>query len=111
MNALSSSNVRLWKIPTRSDPSPPAPGDRNGETLSDADLAILAAPTQRYTRYTAAIRAEYAHLPDDQFRHARAQLLRALLDGPSLFRTPRARLAWETPARANLTTELRTLTI
>jgi predicted metal-dependent HD superfamily phosphohydrolase len=43
----------------------PATGDRNGETLSDADLAILAAPPHRYSAYVAAVRAEYTHVSDD----------------------------------------------
>jgi predicted metal-dependent HD superfamily phosphohydrolase len=88
----------------------PEPGDGNGETLCDADLAILAAPAERYLRYTAAIRAEYVHVPEDKFRAGRAQLLRALLAAPSLFRTSQGRRQWETAARANIANELQTLT-
>jgi predicted metal-dependent HD superfamily phosphohydrolase len=104
---LISEVVRLVRLTVTHDP---APGDLDGETLCDADLAILASPPERYARYTDAVRAEYAHVPDDQFRAGRSQLLDALLDGPSLFRTPHGRHRWETPARANLTTELHTLT-
>lgn len=84
----------------------PATGDRNGETLSDADLAVLAAPPDRYAAYTSAVRAEYAHVPDDAFRTGRAQVLRALLNEPAVYRTPYARQNWEAQARANLSSEL-----
>lgn len=99
--------ARLVRLTATHDP---APGDRNGETLSDADLAILAAPPVDYAAYTAAIRGEYAHIPDDTFRRGRAQLLSDLLDGPALYRTLHARQHWEAKARANLRGELRSLT-
>ncbi|MGQ0467482.1 MAG: HD domain-containing protein [Sporichthyaceae bacterium] len=95
--------ARLVRLTVRHDP---APGDRNGEVLCDADLAILAAPEYAYHRYTSAIRAEYAHVPDDAFRTGRATILQSLLDGPSLFRTPHGREHWEAAARANLQAEL-----
>ena len=63
----------------------PAPGDHNGEVLSDADLAALAVPRERYVQNTAAIRAEYAHIPDDAFRKGRQQVLVSLLEGPGCF--------------------------
>ncbi|WP_018683297.1 HD domain-containing protein [Actinokineospora enzanensis] len=81
-----------------------APGDRNGEVLCDADLAILA--SAEYRAYVDAVRAEYAHVPDDQFRAGRAAVLRGLLELPQLYRTPQARSRWETAARANMTAEL-----
>jgi predicted metal-dependent HD superfamily phosphohydrolase len=99
--------VRLVRLTATHDP---APGDRNGETLSDADLAILAAPADRYAAYTAAIRAEYAQLPDDAFRSGRAQIVRTLLAGSGVYRTPHARQHWEERARANLRAELSSLT-
>ncbi|MFB7717191.1 metal-dependent phosphohydrolase [Nocardia sp. NPDC056100] len=87
----------------------PAPGDRNGEVLCDADLAILAADQPAYTAYTAAVRAEYAHVPDDLFRAGRAAVLRGLVDQPHLFRTPIGRARYDEAARANLSAELATL--
>ncbi|GLZ39819.1 HD domain-containing protein [Actinokineospora sp. NBRC 105648] len=80
------------------------PGDLNGEVLCDADLAILASAD--YDSYVAAVRAEYAHVPEDAFRVGRAAVLRGLLDLPSLYRTRLARERWESAARANLTAEL-----
>jgi predicted metal-dependent HD superfamily phosphohydrolase len=85
---------------------PGSPGDRNGETRSDADLAILAAPTDRYIAYTAAVRAEYAHVPDEVFAAGRANLLQTLLDAPAIYRTPHSRQHWEPQARSNIRAEL-----
>jgi predicted metal-dependent HD superfamily phosphohydrolase len=85
-------------------------GDADGELLCDADLAILAGDDERYAAYAAAIRREYAHVPDDAFRAGREQVLKALLELPSIYRLAPLREAWEAKARANLATELASLT-
>lgn len=87
----------------------PEDGDHNGAALSDADLAILAAPSDRYREYVATVRAEYAHVPDDLFAAGRAEVMETLLAAPALFNTAYARENWEAPARANVTAELATL--
>jgi predicted metal-dependent HD superfamily phosphohydrolase len=84
----------------------PEPGDRNGEVLSDADLAVLAAHPERYAGYVAGVRREYAHVADDDFRRGRVAVLRDLLAKPALFHTAAARELWEERARANLNREL-----
>lgn len=84
----------------------PEPGDQNGAALCDADLAVLARPAAGYAEYTAAIRREYAHVPDELFRRSRAAILQSLLDQPTLFRTAYGHATWEPAARTNLTTEL-----
>ncbi|GAB4060352.1 HD domain-containing protein [Catellatospora paridis] len=84
-----------------------SPGDRDGALLADADLAILAAPWPDYVRYVAAVRAEYAHVPDDLWRIGRSTVLQSLLALPTLYHhTP----ALEPSARANLQRELDSLT-
>ena len=88
----------------------PAPGDRNAEVLSDADLAALAVAGDVYQFNTAAIRAEYTHVPAEAFRKGRAQVLVALLAGPGVFRTAYARRAWEAAAQDNMRAELAGLT-
>ncbi|MFD0383661.1 hypothetical protein ACFQ2B_18745 [Streptomyces stramineus] len=88
----------------------PAPGDRDGEVLCDADLAVLAGAPQDYAAYAAAVRQEYGFVPDAAFRDGRAAVLRQLLGLPRLFRTPLGHDRWETVARRNLTTELELLT-
>lgn len=84
----------------------PAGSDRNGQALSDADLAILAADDERYADYVAAVRREYAHVPDADFAVGRALVLRDLLAKPSLFSTRHGRAVWEARARANMLAEL-----
>lgn len=85
------------------------PDDPDGALLCDADLAILAASPPAYDRYAAAVRREYAHVPDPAFRAGRAKVLECLLTLPTLYRLPEPHARWESPARANLTRELATL--
>lgn len=83
-----------------------AADDLNGKVLCDADLGILAADDQRYAEYTQAVRREYEHVPDQDFRSARARILRHLLAAPSLFHTHYAAQHWESAARTNVEREL-----
>ncbi|MGW0392339.1 HD domain-containing protein [Streptomyces sp. NPDC003042] len=99
--------ARLVRLTVTHDP---APGDTNGEALCDADLAVLAGAPDAYAAYAAAVRAEYAFVPDDAFRTGRAAVLRQLLGLPRLFRTPYGATHWEAPARHNLAAELAALT-
>jgi predicted metal-dependent HD superfamily phosphohydrolase len=87
----------------------PAPGDRDAAVLCDADLAVLAWPRREYDGYAAAIRAEYAHVPDETYRVGRADVLHRLLDLPALYRTPGPHAEWEAAARVNLGRELDSL--
>ncbi|MGC9543267.1 HD domain-containing protein [Streptomyces sp. UG1] len=98
--------ARLVRLTVSHDP---APDDRDGQVLCDADLAVLAAPPSAYAAYTAAVREEYHFVPNDAFREGRAAILRQLLDLPSLFRTPHGRKEWEATARYNLAGELEML--
>ncbi|MFF8771267.1 hypothetical protein [Kitasatospora sp. NPDC015120] len=84
----------------------PAPGDRDGEVLCDADLAVLGGPPQDYAAYAAAVREEYAFVPAPDFRAGRAAVLRQLLALPALYRTPTAHARFDAAARANLAAEL-----
>ncbi|WP_435205283.1 HD domain-containing protein [Micromonospora sp. bgisy143] len=84
--------------------------DPDGALLCDADLAVLADPPADYDRYAAAIRREYAHVPDPAFRSGRASALNGLLALPALFRLPPLARRWEAPARDNLRRELAVLT-
>lgn len=87
----------------------PAAGDRDGQVLCDADLAVLASPQSAYAAYTAAVREEYHFVPDGAFREGRAAILRQLLALPRLFHTPHGQREWEATARRNLTGELEIL--
>jgi predicted metal-dependent HD superfamily phosphohydrolase len=81
----------------------PGSRDPEGELLCDADLAILAAPPETYAAYAAAIRDEYARLPETEFIAGRLDILTTLAEG-EIFRTPKGR-ALTTAARANLAAE------
>jgi predicted metal-dependent HD superfamily phosphohydrolase len=83
----------------------PESGDLNAGVLSDADLAILAADETRYAEYVAAVRAEYAAVPDADFRRGRLAILGDLARKPHLFETSHARSHWESAARTNLAQE------
>ena len=99
--------ARLVRMTVEHDP---APDDTNGAVLSDADLATLALPPADYQRNGEAIREEYAHVAEPDFRATRAPIVQALLAAPALYRTPEGRQRWEQAARANLTAELAALT-
>jgi predicted metal-dependent HD superfamily phosphohydrolase len=84
----------------------PEPGDANGAVLCDADLAVLAGPPDAYVAYASAIRAEYAHLSDEEFTAGRIAVLERLLALPRLYRLPAVADEWTPRARANMTAEL-----
>ena len=74
--------------------------------VCDIDLSILGRAADEYDRYAAAIRAEYAHVPDDAYRLGRAAVLRRFLQRRPLYRVPTVRRRFEQPARTNLRREL-----
>lgn len=106
-DAATAEVARLVRLTVTHDP---ADGDRDGEVLCDADLAILASAPREYAAYAAQVREEYGFVPDDLFRAGRADVLRHLLGLPRLFRTPHGAAVWEPRARQNVTTELELLT-
>jgi predicted metal-dependent HD superfamily phosphohydrolase len=85
----------------------PGPRDPEGELLCDADLAILASDPADYTDYVAAVRAEYAQVPEEEFLAGRLAVLTDLNDR-EIFRTAKGRQL-TSAARANLSTEINTL--
>ena len=70
--------------------------------LLDLDLAVLAAPAARYAEYERQIRAEYAFVPEPDFRAGRHRILAGFLARPRLFVIDALHAAWDAPARANL---------
>ena len=83
-------------------------GDFDCAVLCDADLAMLAAEPQRYKAYLHEVRAEYAHLPVEDYVRARLSILRRLLARKVLFASPLGS-AWEEPARQNIAAETQRL--
>lgn len=82
------------------------PGDLDAAVFCDADLAVLGSPAEVYDEYVAAVRLDFAHVPDERFRAGRAAVLEDLLGRECLFHTSTGRDAWERRARANLHREL-----
>lgn len=85
------------------------PPDVQTAVLFDADLAVLGAPPEHYRGYLAAVRREYAHVPDDAWREGRPAVLQQYLDRPAIFATEVGRQRWETQARANVEAEIASL--
>jgi predicted metal-dependent HD superfamily phosphohydrolase len=81
--------------------------DPEGELLCDADLAILASDPADYAEYVAAIRAEYAKVPEEQFLAGRLAVLTGLANR-EIFRTSKGRQLNDA-AYANLETEISAL--
>jgi predicted metal-dependent HD superfamily phosphohydrolase len=95
----------LQELPDTDDPS--LRGD--AALLLDMDNAPLGAPPAEYDAYEAAIRAEFAHLPDGAWEDGRAAQLRMLLWRERIYRTDRFFLAHEKRARRNLERRLAAL--
>jgi predicted metal-dependent HD superfamily phosphohydrolase len=82
----------------------PGPRDPEGELLCDADLSILASDPAQYADYVAAIRAEHAQAPEEQFLAGRLAVLSELADR-EIFRTSKGRQLGDA-AHANLAAEI-----
>jgi len=82
----------------------PGPRDPEGELLCDADLSILASDSATYADYVAAVREEYAQLPEEEFLAGRLAVLTSLAD-QEIFRTGKGRQLSEA-ARANVESEI-----
>jgi predicted metal-dependent HD superfamily phosphohydrolase len=76
--------------------------DVDAALLLDVDLAILGAAPARFADYERQIRAEYAHVPDAEFRAGRARVLRGFLDRERIYVTEAFHDALEARARENL---------
>ena len=83
-----------------------AADDVGAASLCDADLAVLAADADGYSRYTEGVRAEYSHLDDATFRAGRLAVLRTLMGREVLFQTAQGRRRWEEAARRNVGAEI-----
>ncbi|MCC2677150.1 MAG: hypothetical protein K0R58_4097, partial [Ramlibacter sp.] len=79
-----------------------ASDDPDTQLLLDVDLAILGAAPARFAEYERQVRAEYAHVPEAEFRARRAEVLAAFLARPRIYLTPAFHDALEERARGNL---------
>lgn len=83
--------------------------DRLGAILISIDLSILAAEPARYDAYAAAIRREYAHVAESDYRAGRAGVLRHFAARPFIFPDAGFAEAYDRKARENLARELASL--
>lgn len=78
------------------------PEDPDAQLLVDVDLSILGAAPARFDESDRQIRAEYAHVPDAEYRQNRRQVLSAFLARAHIYSTAHFREALEARARENL---------
>ncbi|MCA1358992.1 phosphohydrolase [Bradyrhizobium sp. IC3069] len=81
-------------------------GDRLGAILISIDLSILGADPARYDAYAAAIRREFSHVADEEYRTGRARVLRRFAAREVIFPDPAFAATFDRQARANLAREL-----
>lgn len=86
-----------------------APDDTGTAVLLAADLAVLAADPAGYGDYVRAVRREYRHLTDAEWRAGRAAVVATFLARSAIFPPGLDLGHWEQRARANLTAEAATL--
>ena len=85
------------------------PGDRLGAILISIDLSILGAEPARYDAYAAAIRQEFIHVPERDYRAGRAKVLGQFAARPVIFPDTAFAARYDRPARENLARELASL--
>ena len=95
--------IRLTKAHLAGD------NDRLGALLVSIDLSILGSGAERYRSYVEAVRREYAHVSDEEWRSGRAAVLKRLLGAGPLYPDPGFREQLEAQARRNMEEELRSL--
>ncbi len=74
--------------------------------LLDMDLSILGTPWPQYERYAQAVRQEYAHVSDIDYRVGRIAVLKKLLTHPKIYLTQYYYKRLEQQARENMAREI-----
>ena len=80
--------------------------DRLGALLVSIDLSVLGSDPAAYDTYVEAVRREYTHLGDSEWRLGRSFVLQDLLAADPLYPDPQFRARLEGQARRNLEAEL-----
>lgn len=75
----------------------------------DCDLAILGADSRTFNTYDAAIREEYAWVPEPQWRSGRAGVMKNFLERDPLYFTAEMRKEFEAFARHNMKRRIKEL--
>jgi predicted metal-dependent HD superfamily phosphohydrolase len=85
------------------------PDDRLGAILISIDLSILGAEPARYDAYAGAIRQEFIHVPEGDYRAGRARVLSQFAARPVIFPDTVFAARYDRQARENLARELASL--
>jgi len=85
------------------------PGDRLGAILISIDLSILGTEPARYDAYAAAIRQEFIHVPEGDYRAGRSKVLSQFAGRPVIFPDANFAARYDRQARENLARELASL--
>src|SRR6266404_260732 len=85
------------------------PDDRLGAILISIDLSILGAEPARYDAYAAAIRQEFIHVPEADYRAGRTKVLGQFAARPVIFPDAAFAARYDRQARENLARELASL--
>lgn len=93
-------------LATKHDATPTTPA---AALLVDVDLSILGEDEETFAAYEAAVRREYAFVPDEAFRSGRAKILEAFLERQAIYATRWFAERFEARARRNLERSLRAL--
>lgn len=83
--------------------------DFTTQLMLDADLKILGSPPAEYQTYCQNIRREYAILPTCIYNKKRKEVLQHFLKMPYIYRSNYFHSRYETTARQNIASELKTL--
>lgn len=98
--------IQALILATQHQAPPPTP---DAALLVDVDLAILGSAPPDFDAYEAAVRQEYAWVPEPMYRAGRAKILRQFLERPTIFNTLYFKTLYEEAARANLARSLQKL--
>jgi predicted metal-dependent HD superfamily phosphohydrolase len=86
------------------------PADHETNLFTDADLSILGSDSERYNDYVKKIRREYSIYPDLVYNPGRKKVLLHFLEMESIFKTKEFSDKYELSAKANIQSELESLT-
>ncbi|XP_077867725.1 uncharacterized protein LOC144357037 [Saccoglossus kowalevskii] len=81
-------------------------GTEDKHYLLDFDMAVLGWPQEEYICYANAIRQEYIHIPEKEYRERRIEVLKSFLQRKNIYATKEFRDEYEIRARNNIDQEI-----
>lgn len=102
-------SVKDWILLTKTHKVDKVDTEEDHHYFLDMDIAVLGRPDDRYKKYAAQIRMEYQHIPEEDYREKRAQVLKSFLNRERLFITDVFHKTYTTQAKQNLLNEIKRL--